>query len=163
MRYRILLKDHLRMLSHLIITDGILSGLYIWHFGFVIPTPFFYWIFLAIFLTQIIPTIWLHTSYFSINKKTVLIFDEKNRRFHFSENGILTTVPFDEVASIQLVASFGAGTGVYSFGEYCFCNIKTETKKEFTITSLLMSGLNNKIKTNFADKLESKFKILALA
>ncbi|MBX9784339.1 MAG: hypothetical protein K2X48_13700 [Chitinophagaceae bacterium] len=163
MKYKIRLIDHLRMLSHLIITDAILFVLYIWYFRFTIPTAYFYWLFLLLFLTQILPTVWVHYNHYLLNKNSVFILDVANNSFQFDEPDIKIKANFNEIECVKFVGSYGGGTGVYSFGEYCFCAIKMKDGRNFIVTSLLVPSLKSKFKNKLGIPFEESFKILAIA
>lgn len=162
MKFEIRVIDHVRMLSHLIITDIVLFILYIYYFGFSIPTPLFYWLFLFAFLIQIFPTIWVHLNYFCKKKDLIIEINEVKKTINYAIKGEEIDISFADIKGLQLFSSYGAGSGVYSFGEYSYCIIKLNSGKEIIITSLLMPKLKNKLMKLFDEKIEFKFKLLAL-
>ncbi len=134
MKLKITLKQQLLLILPLIIKNGILFGIYFYFFGFEFSSSFFTYILVFIILFDILPTILLHIQYLLKNRSVILVIDNEARILTYNSPLRGLKYSFDDIYTVQHFASFGGGTGVYSFGEYRYFKIIFKDKEEVIIT-----------------------------
>ena len=143
MKFRITIKQQILMLLPLILKNGILFGVLIYFFG--AEPKIIIIIFLIFFLLDILPTIILHIQYLFKNRKATLIVDKEKRKLTYINRSENLEYSFDEILFIQHFASYGGGTGVYSFGEYKYFMIKFKNDKQIIITCLMINNIKKRL------------------
>jgi hypothetical protein len=160
--YTLTFKQQLILLSPLIITNSILIGIYFYIFGWNIPTPLLYYVFIFRFLTDILPVFLVHAQYLVKNWNGVIIFDTENRILQHKRSGKLFEYSFSDIQSLHYYVSYGRGTGWYSFETYRYFRIIFNDQSEIIVTCLMMSKIGKKIELLLGRKAEKHLMLLAL-
>lgn len=156
---RITWKRQISLLSSMLIKIGILSCVYIYFFGFSIPNFIYVYLFLFLFLFDFLPTILLHTQYLIRSSNYIIIIDRKNRTIEYKSK-INAKRNFDDILLLEYVASYGGGTGWYSFGEYRYYKIIFKDKSSLIINCLMLKDIKHNVEPLFGKKANARLKIL---
>lgn len=150
------------LLLPMIIRYFILLGLYLYFVGFHFNTTFII-ISSFVFLTDILPTLILHTQYLVSNWNSILRINEISKTVEFENSYILgLKYNFEDIDVIEYYCSYGRGTGWYSFERYRYCKLKFKDSQSIIITSLMINRIENQIKNLTGHKVDKHLKVLAL-
>ena len=155
-------KQQLLLLDSVIIKNSILLGIYLYYFGWNIPTPFLYYVIAFLFLIDVFPVIILHTQYLIKNWKCVLLIDSEKRILKYTSSGKLEHHTFDDITILHYYVSYGRGTGWYSFESYRYFRIVFNDKSEVIITCLMINRIEKKLEQLFGVKAEKHLRVLAI-
>ncbi len=160
-QYSISTFQQILLLSHGVTTVIIvMTGLF-YFTGSILPHIWVLSVYLFLFLFYLLPTIALHVQYFSRNKTTFLKIDKDKKLFSISNDGIESIFNFSDIKKIKFFGSYGKGTGLYSFGEYRYCEIILNDKLGLIITCLMVNNIETRLKDEFGIELEKKYKVFA--
>jgi hypothetical protein len=129
-KYKISLKQSLLLLVQpMIVYVLVLGALYYYYKG--LPFVALIAALSFIFLTDTLPALILHIQYLAVNKGVLFIVDEENRTFSYKSSKLDTDIEsFNNINSLEYHASYGRGTGVYSFDRYRYYKIIMNGGKE---------------------------------
>lgn len=159
--FRISLIQQSILLSHLIVLNiGVLIIIY--YINGSISFDFsllFLELFLLVFST--IPTLCLHIQYYLKNRQAVFSIDCQSETLFYVQKNVSLHYHFNDIKKIERVASYGKGTGVYSFSEYRYYNIILNDDTKIVITCLMINDIEKTLKNLLKREIEKKFKLLA--
>ncbi len=161
MKFKITLKQQLLLILPLIIKNGILFGIYFYFFGFEFPPSFYTYILLFIILFDILPTILVHIQYLLENRSAILVIDKEARELKYNSPLRELKYSFDDIYTVQHFASYGGGTGVYSFGEYRYFKIIFKDKVEVIITCLMINNIKNTLTNLLGVAVDKRLRVAA--
>lgn len=160
--YKISAAQQIILLSHMIaFVLVILLGLK-FLFGSIYANSFFWFIYVFLFFFSVVPTLFLHIQYYFRNRGAVLIINSDSETLSFVQANILLQHALSEIKNIEGVASYGKGTGWYSFGEYRYCKINFTDNTNIIITCLMVNDIENVLKRLLKKDIDKRFRFLAI-
>ena len=158
--FKVTLKQQLLILSSPILLYSMLGLVYLYFFGFTLPSPVYMYAFLVLFFIDLLPALILHIQYLNINSGSELIIDSKKRNITYTRKNKSSDKSFDDIKSIKNIASFGGGSnsGLYSFGEYSFCKITFKDETFVFITCLMINRIRPSLELLLEKKVDTKLK-----
>jgi hypothetical protein len=160
--FKISLSQQIKLLLPMILKYSGLVCLYLYFFGLSIPTAYFFGVLVLILMFDTLPTLLLHIVYFFNDFKQVLSIEKNCRYFILTRNGEKNKILIDEVQQVQIVYSYGRDTGVYSFGQYCFCRILLSDRREFCVTCLSVNQIEKTMTKELGVIPKKQFKLLPI-
>ena len=157
--FEITFKRHLAQLNWMLSVYGILLTIYFYYYGWHFPGPYIY-IFSAVFILDILPTLILHVQYWMANRNSVFVINKELHKLTYSNPYQSNSYNFDEIASLLHVASYGGGSW-YSFAGYRYFKITFKDGKEFIITSLMVKDIKYVIEMLLNRKADKKLRAFA--
>lgn len=139
-------KQQLLLLASVVISNLLLIAVYIFFLGFTVPSPLYYYLFAFRFLTDVLPVAILHIQYLTVNWHSELIINKIDRTIKYKDQEKNIEYNISEIQSLHYYASYGRGTGWYSFEGYRYFRIVFSDQSEIIITSLMA----NKIEKEFS-------------
>jgi hypothetical protein len=150
----------LNMLSHIfIVSAGVLLGVY-WKLGYI-PKEGSVYVFGFLFLFDFLPAIALHIQYLLKNKGLVVVVNGLKKSITIIKKGFYEEYNIADIKCLTKVASYGGGTGFYSFGEYRYYKLEFNDNTVFYITCLMAVRIEGKFTRLLDIKAISTFKLLA--
>ena len=161
--YRITLKQQLLLLTPALIKYGLFGGIYLFFFGFSLPTPIYLYAFLVLFVIDLLPAIILHVQYLVKNWTVILTIDTKSKTVFYQSKETSFTQNFDDIFLAEYVMSYGfkGSAGFYSFAEYRYQKIYFKDGTSIIITCLMINDIKNTLEMLLRLKAKEKFKIIA--
>ena len=158
--FKVTLKQQIILLSSLFLKNGILILLIYFINGTLNTIGSFYTI-IVIFFIDILPTIIVHIQYLLRNKGALFIVDTQNKTLEYRDKKSDLKYSFDDIDSLNYVASYGGGSRWYSFAEYRY-KIILHDRNEIIITCLMMNNIKYNFEPLFKIKCDEYCKVLAL-
>jgi len=149
------------MILPLIVKNGILFGIYFYFFSFKFSSSFYTYILFFIILFDILPTILLHIQYLMKNRGVILDINKDIGIFIYNSPLRVLKYSFSDINTVQHFASFGGGTGVYSFGEYRYFKIIFNDKVEVIVTCLMVNNIKITLQNLLGVEAEKRLKVIA--
>ncbi|HEV9036259.1 MAG TPA: hypothetical protein VGQ51_06565 [Puia sp.] len=137
--FRVTVKTQLAQLNWLITVYLAIGILFYCLFGLSLRPPIAY-IYSAVFLFDILPTLLVHVQYYRVNNGAVLDINRELHRISYITPHETLSYNFDDISSFVRVDSWGAGQW-YSFAEYRYYKITFKDKKKIIITSLMIKDI----------------------
>jgi hypothetical protein len=160
MKFKITLRQQILMLLPLILKNGIAFGIMYYFIGMELHTLII--VFLIFFILDILPTLIVHIQYLFKNWKSVLTINNENKKLTYVSRFDNLEYSFDDILSFQHIASYGGGTGVYSFGEYRYFKILFKDNKQIIITCLMINNIKTTLEKLLGIVPEKRLRIIAL-
>jgi hypothetical protein len=157
--FKITFAGHLRQLTWMLSIYGILLTIYFCCYGWRFPGPYPY-IFLVIFLLDILPTLVVHVQYWLANRNSVLTISKELHQLTYSDKFQMLSYSLDDIIKLLHVASFGGGSW-YSFSEYRYFRITFSDGKEIVITSLMVKDVKYVLEMLLGYKADKKLRAVA--
>ena len=160
-KFKISFLQQFLLLFHLIaINTAVLVGFY-YFFGTIFPNRLFLFVYAFMFLFNILPTIFLHIQYYLKNKDAILVINSELGTLSYSQSNSSLQYSFNEIRRIVATASYGKGTGYYSFSEYRYCKIIFNDNSKIIITCLMVNDIDNTLEKLLKKEVEKTFTLLA--
>jgi hypothetical protein len=137
--FKVTVKNQIAQLSWLITVYLAVGAIFFHFFGSSLKGPIPY-IYLSLFLLDILPTLLVHIQYYQANKGAVLDIDRALHRISYVTAKEVIAYNFDDIESFVRMDSWGAGAW-YSFAEYRYYKIVFKDKKEIIVTSLMIKNI----------------------
>ena len=150
------------LLFHLIFTITVLLIAFYYIFGTIFPVNGFIFLYVFLFLFEVFPTFFLHIQYLIKNRGAVLNIYPELKRLSYAQSNIVFQHSFNEIKIIEAVASYGKGSGWYSFEEYRYCKIVFNDTSTIIVTCIMVNDIENTLERLLNRKVEKKFKFLAI-
>lgn len=115
---------------------------------------------LIIFVLDTLPAIIVHIQYLIKNKTSVLIVNQQKNTFSYSGKHRSIEASFSDIAGLYHYASFGSGTGYYSWAEYRFFRIVFKNNEELVISCLMVNDIKNKLEAIFKLKATKRMRFI---
>jgi hypothetical protein len=161
MKFKITFKQQLLLILPLILKNGILFGVYFYFFGFEFSPSFYTYILFFIILFDILPAILVHIQYLPENRSVILAIDKETRELTYNSPSRVLKYSFDDIHTVQHFASYGGGTGAYSFGEYRYFKIIFKDKVEVIITCLMINNIKNTLADLLGAEVDKRLRVVA--
>lgn len=159
--FRISLIQQFIMLFHLILVNTLMLVGFVYLFGTIYPDNLFIYFYAFMFFFNIFPTLFLHIKYYLKNKGAKLSIDPQLEKICYEQSNVSLQYNFNDIKIIERVASYGKGTGWYSFAEYRYYKIIFNDGVYIVITCLMVHDIDNVLKKLFKKESEKKLKVLA--
>lgn len=162
-KYFITIKKQLNVLQYSILKYGLISGTYLYFFGFTIIYVEYLYVALFLFLFDILPAIYLHVQYLNNDKGVALEFNKETSEISIIKDTNIETYHLDDIQSVTIVYSYGykGSLGWYSFGIYHFCEFKFKSGISKIFTCLMINDIENFLKYSIRKEIKNKFKLIA--
>jgi hypothetical protein len=95
------------------------------------------------------------------NRSVVLAIDKEARELAYSSPLRVLKYSFDDIHTVQHFASYGGGTGVYSFGEYRYFKIIFKDKVEVIVTCLMINNIKNTLANLLEVEVAKRLRVVA--
>jgi hypothetical protein len=161
-KYTVTLNQQLLLLGPVLITNLILIGLYLYFFGWNLPTSLFYYVFIFRFLTDILPVMIVHGQYLIQNGNATLVIDMEQKVLQYKINTKSIEYSFNDIQSLHYYVSYGRGSGWYSFEVYRYFRIVFNDQSEIIITCLMINRIEKKLDQLLGIKADKHLKVLAI-
>jgi hypothetical protein len=157
--FKVTIKNQLAQLSGLISVYLAIGVMFYLFFGLSLRPPIAY-IFMAMFLFDILPTLLVHIQYYKANMGVVLDIDKQLRRIgYITTNGVFS-YRFDEIEFFVRCDSRLSG-GWNSFSGYRYYKIIFRDKREIYITSLMIRRIKYVLEPLLGRKPDVKGRLIA--
>lgn len=156
---RVTIRRQLSMLGWLIAVYAVLGAATIYLSRFKLNIALLC-VFLGLFLLDGMPALLVHLQYWRANKSTVLKIDKERQRLTYITPHGTQVHPFEDIASLEHVASYGGGSW-YSFSEYRYFKITFNDNSEIIVTCLMMSNIKELFEILLGRKAKKRLKVVA--
>lgn len=160
-KFKISFVQQFKLLQHLILINTTILLGFFYFFGSIFPNELFIFVYGFMFLFNILPTLFLHIQYYLRNKGAELIINCELATLSYTKSNTSLLYHFNEIKRLERVASYGKGTGWYSFSEYRYCKIILDDDSTIVITCLMVNKIEDTLMKLLNKDLEKKFKFLA--
>lgn len=147
------------MLWWLISVYSIISYIFIFYLHLTFKPPYIY-IYLAVFLLDILPTLLVHCQYLIRNWGATLIINKDLETVKYISSSENLTYKFEDIDHLEHIASYGGG-GWYSFGQYRYFKIVFKDGKSVIVTCLMVKDIKLIFETLLGIKAVKKLKAVA--
>ncbi len=160
-KYFITIKKQLNILQYSILKYGLISSTYLYFFGFTII--YVEYLYVALFLFDMLPAIYLHIQYLNNDRGVLLEFNKETSEISIIKDTNIETFHLDEIQSVTIVYSYGykGSLGWYSFGIYHFCEFNFKSGSSIIFTCLMINDIEDFLKYSIRKEIKNKFKLIA--
>ncbi len=156
---RITWKRQIALLSSMLLKFSILVIVYLYFFGFSIRSFIYVYLFLFLFVFDFLPTILLHIQFLIRTGNDIVILNRKNRTIEYKSKTD-SKHNFDDITVLEYVASYGGGSGWYSFGEYRYYKIVFKDESSLIINCLMLEDIKHRLEPILGKTANKKLKVL---
>ena len=142
-RFSINLRQQILLLTPLFLKNGILFLIYFYLFGLSTPTTVLICVIGFVTVFDIIPTIIIHFQYLFHDWKSLLIINSLNNSFEYKSSSKQIQCLLSDILYLEHYASYGGGTGFYSFAEYRYTKIVLKDNVEIIVTCTMINNIKN--------------------
>ncbi len=160
-KYRIRLAQQLLLLAPVLLKNGFLFFIYLYFFGMTMPVVGFVYLLAFIIVFDILPTLIIHIQYLYCNWKAGFTINTAMKYFIYQTPSRQLKYAFSDILRITHYASYGGGSGIYSFAEYRYYKITLNDKTEIVVTCLMINDIKNTIERQLEANAEKQLRIIA--
>lgn len=159
--FKITLGQQLNYLTPAFIKAALFTGVYFYLFGFTIPYSYIgvLYVYLFLLVTDILPALIVHIQY--LMKKGVLSIDRSSKMISYQSAEKNLKYTFEDIISVEHIASYGGGSWWYSFGDYRYFKIIFKKGGELIITCLMVDDFKSTLEGLLHVQAKKKLRIIA--
>ncbi len=162
-QYSVNFKSHFNILQHTIIKYIILIGGYLFFFGLRVSYVEYYYVFIFLALTDILPFLFLHVTYCLYDQHTFLTFNSELAVLTIKRRDSSHCINLENIQDSCIVSSYGfkGSRGWYAFAAYHYCTIYLKDGSSHTFTCLLVDDIEDFFRFVLKQEVRFKFKLIA--
>ncbi|RYE58059.1 MAG: hypothetical protein EOP48_04425 [Sphingobacteriales bacterium] len=158
--YQITWRRQLSLLSPCLIKTALFVIAYIYFLGLRISHPAYIVLLSVYFILDVLPTLILHVQYLKDGRNKVMFINKDQETIIVQMGSIERRYRFMDIDQVEYHASFGGGSGWYSFGEYRFYKITFNDGYSINISCLMMKSIKYTFEPLLGIRAEPQLRIL---